>query len=110
MLSWVEGTLGTELAGTLAEALRSGEVQWATPPQYPSPSPNSTSPCDRLFYSPPLLVLVFLRITGSHMQVLCRLMNTIKPGIVPKFHANTRMAFKQMENIGFAVRTPELIR
>lgn len=40
-------------------------------------------------------------VCGVTLQVLCRLMNKIKPGSVPKFHANTRMAFKQMENIGW---------
>jgi hypothetical protein len=34
-------------------------------------------------------------------HVLCELMNKIKPGCVPKFHAGTRMAFKMMENIGW---------
>nr|BAG55493.1 protein tyrosine kinase [Monosiga ovata] len=34
-------------------------------------------------------------------EVLCALLNSIKPGLVPKFHKNSKMAFKQMENIGY---------
>lgn len=34
-------------------------------------------------------------------EVLCELINKVKPGVVSKYHQNTRMAFKQMENIGW---------
>ncbi|EGD73670.1 TK protein kinase [Salpingoeca rosetta] len=33
-------------------------------------------------------------------EVLCRLMNKISPGSIPKYNAGTTRAFKQMENIG----------
>ena len=60
MQMWIEGTIGRELNGHLAQVLRSGEV-------------------------------------------LCELLNKIKPGLVKKYHTNTRMAFKQMENIGWFI-------
>eukprot|EP00049_Salpingoeca_infusionum_P012682 m.233685 g.233685 ORF g.233685 m.233685 type:complete len:935 (-) comp15247_c0_seq1:450-3254(-) len=33
--------------------------------------------------------------------VLCTLMRKISPGSIPKFHSSSRLAFKQMENIGY---------
>eukprot|EP00052_Salpingoeca_macrocollata_P025034 m.226652 g.226652 ORF g.226652 m.226652 type:complete len:629 (+) comp22362_c1_seq6:89-1975(+) len=33
-------------------------------------------------------------------DVLCELVNKIKPGLIPKYHKGTKLAFKQMENIG----------
>jgi len=40
--------------------------------------------------------------------VLCHLVNALKPGAVPKIN-QTKMAFKQMENIGAFLRACELL-
>ena len=34
-------------------------------------------------------------------EALCNLMNKIKPGALAQYHRQTKMAFKQMENIGW---------
>ena len=34
-------------------------------------------------------------------EVLCNMLNLLKPGLVPKVHPSPRMAFRQMENIGW---------
>lgn len=34
-------------------------------------------------------------------ELLCKLINLLKPGAVPKPHIGTRMVFKQMENVGW---------
>ena len=37
-------------------------------------------------------------------DVLCVLVNAIQPGCIPKYNQNTKMPFKQMENISFFLR------
>ena len=37
-------------------------------------------------------------------EVLCTLVNAIQPGCVPKYNQNTKMPFKQMENISLFLR------
>ena len=37
-------------------------------------------------------------------EVLCILVNAIQPGSIPKFNQNTKMPFKQMENISLFLR------
>ena len=33
--------------------------------------------------------------------ILCELMNKLEPGSIKKYHKNPKLAFQQMENIGF---------
>lgn len=37
-------------------------------------------------------------------EVLCDLVNTLKPGSVAKVHRKTRMVFKHVENVGMALK------
>lgn len=36
--------------------------------------------------------------------LLCSIMNKLSPNIIPKFHEHPRLAFRQMENIGFFLK------
>ena len=70
-------------------------------PERMPPSPEAEAAIRRWLEAAGGLEINSLQASLKSGEVLCNLMNKINPGSVSSYHRSSKMAFKQMENIGW---------